>query len=124
MVGVAAPLSVSVPAIVAMLDVPIVVVPLTETVPLAAVNDPLPLRVAIDAELVPTTSQVNGRETVRYVNRSPDTLATIWIFLNQNLFASTAPRLSRKPASTSFASRAVRMFGATPRLSRNWSKRV
>src|SRR5437762_7374321 len=34
-----------------MLDVPIVVVPLTETVPLAAVNDPLPLRVAIDAEL-------------------------------------------------------------------------
>src|SRR3954462_6953332 len=42
-------------------------------------------RYRIDAELVPTTSQVNGRETVRYFNRSPDTLATIWIYLNQNL---------------------------------------
>src|SRR5829696_2829542 len=27
-------------------------------------------RYRIDAELVPTTSQVNGRETVRYLNRS------------------------------------------------------
>ena len=45
-------------------------------------------RYRIDAELVPTTSQINGRETVRYFNHSPDTLKTVWIFLNQNLFAS------------------------------------
>src|SRR6187551_3399432 len=30
-------------------------------------------RYRIDAELVPTTNQLNGRETVRYFNRSPDT---------------------------------------------------
>ena len=31
-------------------------------------------RYRIDAELVPATNQINGRETVRYYNRSPDTL--------------------------------------------------
>ena len=49
-------------------------------------------RYHIDAELVPTTSQINGRETVRYFNHSPDTLKTVWIFLNQNLFAPGSPR--------------------------------
>ena len=47
----------------------------------------------IDAELVPTTSRINGRETVRYFNRSPDTLRTLWIELNQNLFAPSSPRV-------------------------------
>jgi hypothetical protein len=49
-------------------------------------------RYHIDAELVPATSQVTGRETVTYYNRSPDTLATLWIYLNQNLFAPQSPR--------------------------------
>jgi len=53
----------------------------------------------IDAELVPATSQLNGRETVRYYNRSPDTLRTIWIHLNQNLFAAGAPRSDATPVT-------------------------
>jgi len=56
-------------------------------------------RYRIDAELVPTTSQVNGRETVRYFNRSPDTLRTVWIHLNQNLFAAGAPRSDATPVT-------------------------
>ena len=50
-------------------------------------------RYRIEAELVPSSSQVNGRETVRYFNRSPDTLRVPRFFLN--------PRQSL-PASTSF----------------------
>src|SRR5262245_11852685 len=49
-------------------------------------------RYRIDAELVPATNTLNGRETVRYFNRSPDTLRTIWVFLNQNIFAPSSPR--------------------------------
>ena len=41
----------------------------------------------IDAELVPATSQLNGRETVRYYNRSPDTLRTIWIHLKWSAYS-------------------------------------
>jgi hypothetical protein len=53
----------------------------------------------IDAELVPATSQVNGREAVRYFNRSPDTLRTVWIYLNQNLFAASSPRVVETPVT-------------------------
>ena len=56
-------------------------------------------RYRIDAEFVPATSQINGRETVRYFNHSPDTLRTVWIFLNQNLFASTSPRGQSTPVT-------------------------
>ncbi|HTJ22488.1 MAG TPA: M1 family metallopeptidase [Gemmatimonadaceae bacterium] len=56
-------------------------------------------RYRIDAELVPTTSLLNGRETVRYFNRSPDTLRTVWIYLNQNLFAPTAARVESVPVT-------------------------
>ncbi|HET7372090.1 MAG TPA: hypothetical protein VFJ20_01865, partial [Gemmatimonadaceae bacterium] len=56
-------------------------------------------RYRIDAELVPTTSLVNGRETVRYFNRSPDTLRVVWIYLNQNLFAPTAARVEPVPVT-------------------------
>ncbi|MEP6495436.1 MAG: M1 family metallopeptidase [bacterium] len=56
-------------------------------------------RYRIDAELVAATSQINGRETVRYFNRSPDTLRTIWIYLNQNLFAPTSPRVVATPVT-------------------------
>jgi Peptidase family M1 domain len=56
-------------------------------------------RYRIDAELVPTTSQINGRETVRYFNNSPDTLKTVWMFLNQNLFAATSPRGQSVPVT-------------------------
>jgi hypothetical protein len=56
-------------------------------------------RYRIDAELVPATSLVNGRETVRYFNRSPDTLRAVWIYLNQNLFAPTAARVEPTPVT-------------------------
>src|SRR4029077_19233721 len=56
-------------------------------------------RYRIDAELVPTANQINGRESVRYFNRSPDTLHTLWIFLNQNLFAPTSPRVVDTPVT-------------------------
>jgi hypothetical protein len=56
-------------------------------------------RYHIDAELVPTTNLVNGRETVRYFNNSPDTLKTVWMFLNQNLFAPTSPRGESVPVT-------------------------
>ncbi|HSQ30141.1 MAG TPA: M1 family metallopeptidase [Gemmatimonadaceae bacterium] len=56
-------------------------------------------RYRIDAELVPATSLVNGRETVRYFNRSPDTLRAVWIYLNQNLFAPTAARVESVPVT-------------------------
>src|SRR5678816_2891702 len=56
-------------------------------------------RYRIDAELVPATSQVNGRETVRYFNRSLDTLRPVWSYLNQNLFAAGAPRSDITPVT-------------------------
>ena len=56
-------------------------------------------RYRIDAELVPATSLVNGRETVRYFNRSPDTLRAVWIYLNQNLFAPSAARDEPTPVT-------------------------
>ena len=57
-------------------------------------------RYKIDAELVPSSSQINGRETVRYFNRSPDTLATLWIYLDQNLFAPGSPRVVQVPVTS------------------------
>jgi hypothetical protein len=56
-------------------------------------------RYSITAELVPATSQINGRETVRYFNRSPDTLKTVWIYLDQNLFAPQSPRVVETPVT-------------------------
>jgi Peptidase family M1 domain len=56
-------------------------------------------RYRIDAELVPASNTVNGRETVRYFNRSPDTLRTVWVFLNQNLFAPSSPRNGAVPVT-------------------------
>ena len=53
----------------------------------------------IDAELVPATSRINGRESVRYYNRSPDTLRTLWIELDQNLFAPSSPRVVAVPVT-------------------------
>ena len=57
-------------------------------------------RYHIDAELVPSSSQINGRETVRYFNRSPDTLPTLWIYLDQNLFAPSSPRVVSVPVTS------------------------
>lgn len=57
-------------------------------------------RYSITAEVIPTTNQLNGRETVRYYNRSPDTLRTTRFFLNQNLFKPGAARNVETPITS------------------------
>jgi hypothetical protein len=42
---------------------------------------------AIRATLDPATGTITGSETITYVNNSPDTLAFVWLQLDQNLFA-------------------------------------
>lgn len=54
-------------------------------------------RYTIDAELQPATNQLSAHGTVRYFNRSPDTLPVLWLHLNQNLFAPNAIRNSEVP---------------------------
>lgn len=49
-------------------------------------------RYTIDAELQPATNQLSAHGTIRYINRSPDTLHVLWLHLNQNLFAPNALR--------------------------------
>ena len=41
----------------------------------------------IDATLDPAKNEVRGRETIHYVNRSPDALPYLWMFVEQNLCA-------------------------------------
>ena len=65
----------------------------------------------IDAELVPATSHINGREAVRYYNRSPDTLRTLWIELDQNLFAPSSPRVVEVPVTGGTEILRVAAFG-------------
>lgn len=57
-------------------------------------------RYRIEAELVPSASQINGRETVRYFNRSPDTLRVPRFFLNQNIFKPGAARKEETPVTS------------------------
>jgi peptidase M1-like protein len=44
----------------------------------------------IAATLDPARNEVRGRETIHYVNRSPDALPYLWLFLEQNLCAPTS----------------------------------
>jgi hypothetical protein len=53
----------------------------------------------IDARLDPATKKLTGRETVRYYNRSPDTLHTVRFFLNQNLYKAGAARNGETPVT-------------------------
>src|SRR4051812_12074285 len=39
----------------------------------------------IAAELDEARNEIRGRETIHYVNRSPDTLAYVWLFVEQTL---------------------------------------
>ena len=73
-------------------------------------------RYHIDAELVPSSSQINGRETVRYFNRSPDSLPTLWIYLDQNLFAPSSPRVVSVPVTS--GTEILRVSAAGQALSR------
>ncbi len=54
---------------------------------------------ALSARLDPATRRLTGTGTVRYRNRSPDTLATVAVYLHPNLFAPGAPRNDPVPAT-------------------------
>jgi hypothetical protein len=56
-------------------------------------------RYQISAELEPRSARLTGRSTVRYFNRSPDTLRTTWVHLHQNLFRSGASRTEETPVT-------------------------
>ncbi|MGH7620652.1 MAG: M1 family metallopeptidase [Gemmatimonadaceae bacterium] len=56
-------------------------------------------RYRINAELVPATNQITGRETLSYFNHSPDTLREVFFFLDQNLFAPGSPRNTPTPVT-------------------------
>src|SRR5256714_396641 len=53
----------------------------------------------ISATLDPAKNEVRGRETIHYINRSPDTLPYLWLFLEQNLCApnSVTNQLNQPP---------------------------
>ena len=44
----------------------------------------------IDATLDPEKHELRGRETIHYVNRSPDALPYLWLFLEQNICGPTS----------------------------------
>ncbi len=53
----------------------------------------------LSVELVPGSGQVTGGGTVRYFNRSPDTLRQLFVQLNQNLFTPNALRNTPTPVT-------------------------
>ncbi|HKK26892.1 MAG TPA: M1 family metallopeptidase [Gemmatimonadota bacterium] len=56
-------------------------------------------RYDIDARLDLDSGRVTGRETVWYLNRSPDTLRAVAVYLRQNVFAPGSPRLNPAPVT-------------------------
>ncbi len=54
-------------------------------------------RYSIDASIDPATNTVTGTEHVVYLNNSPDTLATLAVYLRQNVFRAESPRRDVAP---------------------------
>jgi hypothetical protein len=54
---------------------------------------------AIEATVEPRERRLTGRETITYVNHSPDTLRVVYLHLYQNLFAEGALRGREVPAT-------------------------
>ncbi|HET7041201.1 MAG TPA: hypothetical protein VFI13_04255, partial [Gemmatimonadales bacterium] len=46
----------------------------------------------IQASIDPATALLSGSETIRYTNRSPDTLRAVWLQVNANAYAPDAQR--------------------------------
>src|SRR5512141_2845389 len=44
----------------------------------------------IEATLDPAANELRGRETIHYVNHSPDALPYLWLFVEQNLCAPSS----------------------------------
>ena len=55
----------------------------------------------ITAELDPARNEIRGRETIHYINRSPDTLTYLWLFVEQNICEpnSITNQLNQPPLS-------------------------
>lgn len=56
-------------------------------------------RYRIEARLDTAADRLIGRERVVYLNRSPDTLQMLAVYLRQNVFAPGSPRLSPTPVT-------------------------
>jgi len=56
-------------------------------------------RYRIEARIDTASGRVEGREAVRYLNRSPDTLRRVAVYLRQNVFAPGSPRLGAAPVT-------------------------
>jgi hypothetical protein len=63
---------------------------------------------AIAVSLDTATHTIAGRETIRYSNRSPDTLRYIWLQLDQNLFRDDSRGALLNPPDARFAARGFR----------------
>ncbi len=69
----------------------------------------------IEAELDPTANRLTGRETVRYVNESPDTLHEVVVYLRQNIYAPGAARVVPLPVTGGVELSRVQVDGRTLR---------
>ena len=70
-------------------------------------------RYSIDASLDPAARRVRGQETVTYLNRSPDTLRRVAVYLRQNVFAPGSPRRESVPITGGVALARVVANGRT-----------
>jgi hypothetical protein len=68
-------------------------------------------RYTINARLDPESQRLRGESTVRYYNRSPDTLRTVWVHLHQNLFAPNGVRNRVVPVTEGMEMIYVRAYG-------------
>src|SRR5258705_11767270 len=63
-----------------------------------------PIAVSLDT----ATHTIAGRETIRYTNRSPDTLRYIWLQLDQNIFRDDSRGALLNPPDARFAARGLK----------------
>lgn len=70
-------------------------------------------RYRLAAELDPTSARLSGRASIRYFNRSPDSLPDLWFHLHQNLFAPGVPRNEEVPPTNGMELGRVVAQGAT-----------
>jgi hypothetical protein len=70
-------------------------------------------RYRLAAELDPASERLTGRGSVRYFNRSPDTLPDVWVHLHQNLFSPGAPRNEPVPPTSGMELSRVAARGST-----------
>lgn len=70
-------------------------------------------RYRLAVELDPTAARLSGRASIRYFNRSPDSLPDLWFHLHQNLFAPGVPRNEEVPPTNGMELGRVVAQGAT-----------